>query len=119
MSTPFTRPLPAAPTRRPADRPLRARGERGAVLVYTAILGLLLIGILGLALDSAYVLTTAQQLQHAADAAALAGVRLVKAEADPLNASNEFPVTRHCGPYSGWSSTTRHAASERSAVHRR
>jgi Flp pilus assembly protein TadG len=58
-------------------------------LIFAALLGLVLIGFLGLAVDSAYVLSTKQQLQHAADAAALAGVRQVKAEFDPL-----YPLTR-------------------------
>jgi Flp pilus assembly protein TadG len=65
------------------------RGQRGVALIFAALLGLVLIGFLGIAVDSAYVLSTKQQLQHAADAAALAGVRQVKTELDPL-----YPLTR-------------------------
>lgn len=53
------------------------------VIVYVAILALVLIGLLGLALDGAFVASTSQQLQHAADAAALNAVRYVKLETDP------------------------------------
>jgi Flp pilus assembly protein TadG len=70
------------------------RGEAGMTLVYVAVLGLLLVGILGLAIDSAYVMTTHQQLQQASDAAALAAVQVVKGEADPFDASNPYPLTR-------------------------
>jgi len=62
--------------------------ERGMVLVYVAILSLVLIGLVGLALDGALVASTAQQLQHGADAAALNAVRYVELDTDP------FPVTR-------------------------
>lgn len=60
--------------------------ERGAVLIYVAILALILIGLVGLAMDGAWVLTTSQQLRHAADAAALNGARYVKTDTDPFNA---------------------------------
>jgi Flp pilus assembly protein TadG len=69
----------------PAARP----GQRGVALIYTVLLGMLMIGFLGIAIDSAYILSTKQQLQHAADAAALAGVQKVKSELDPL-----YPLTR-------------------------
>jgi Flp pilus assembly protein TadG len=64
------------------------------IVVYVAVLGLLLIGFMGLAIDSAYVMTTHQQLQQAADAAALAAVQVVKTEADPGDPGNPYPVTR-------------------------
>ena len=72
------------PVRCPA---VRSR-ERGMVLVYVAILSLVMIGLVGLALDGALVASTAQQLQHGADAAALNAVRYVELDTDP------FPVTR-------------------------
>jgi Flp pilus assembly protein TadG len=72
------------PVRCPA---VRSR-ERGMVLVYVAILSLVMIGLVGLALDGALVASTAQQLQHGADAAALNAVRYVDLDTDP------FPVTR-------------------------
>jgi Flp pilus assembly protein TadG len=64
-------------------------GQRGVALIYTILLGMVMIGFLGIAVDSAYILSTKQQLQHAADAAALAGVQKVKSELNPL-----YPVTR-------------------------
>jgi Flp pilus assembly protein TadG len=64
-------------------------GQRGVALIYAVLLGMVLIGFLGIAVDSAYILSTKQQLQHAADAAALAGARQVKAELNPL-----YPATR-------------------------
>ena len=72
------------PVRCPAQR----SSERGMVLVYVAILALVMIGLVGLALDGALVASTAQQLQHGADAAALNAVRYVELDTDP------FPVTR-------------------------
>lgn len=56
--------------------------ERGLVLVYVALLALVIIGFVGLAIDGAFVLSTSQQLQHAADAAALDAVRYVGTEVD-------------------------------------
>jgi len=57
---------------------------RGVVLVWVAVFLLLLVLILGLALDTAKVFLVSHQLQNAADAAALAGVRVIKE--DPNNA---------------------------------
>jgi Flp pilus assembly protein TadG len=62
--------------------------ERGMVLVYVAILALVLVGLVGLAIDGALVASTAQQLQHGADAAALHAVRYVEIDVDP------YAVTR-------------------------
>lgn len=58
------------------------------VLVYVAILALVLVGLVGLAIDGALVASTAQQLQHGADAAALHAVRYVELDIDP------YAVTR-------------------------
>ena len=60
--------------------------ERGVILIVVAILGLVLIGLVGLALDGAWVVSTSQQLRHAADAAALNGARYVKTDTDPFDA---------------------------------
>ncbi len=55
----------------------RRRRQRGIALIWVAILGMVLVGLAGLALDTGYVLVTAHQLQNAADAAALAGANSV------------------------------------------
>ncbi|HOB74710.1 MAG TPA: TadG family pilus assembly protein [Phycisphaerae bacterium] len=63
--------------------PLRNSTRRRAVaLVWVAILGLILIGMVGLALDAGVVVLSRQQLQNAADAAALAGAAKVKLDTD-------------------------------------
>ncbi|UCC97444.1 MAG: pilus assembly protein, partial [Phycisphaerales bacterium] len=56
--------------------------RRGVVLVWTAILLLLMILLVGLSLDSGKVALTYHQLHNAADAGALAGCRLVKVDPD-------------------------------------
>jgi hypothetical protein len=53
---------------------------RGVALLWTAAVMLVLILIVGLALDTAKVLFTTHQLQNAADAAALAGAQFVKGD---------------------------------------
>ena len=53
------------------------KNENGIALVWMAILIVVFIGIVGLALDWGYAFWTAQKLQNAADAAALAGARQV------------------------------------------
>ncbi|MHC5211730.1 MAG: pilus assembly protein TadG-related protein [Planctomycetota bacterium] len=92
MSTHATLSRTASPASVTQLHPLRS--QRGATLIMVAILGLFLIGILGIAMDASYVLTTAQQLQRAADASSLAAARLVKFEADPFNPTNTFPLSR-------------------------
>jgi hypothetical protein len=59
-----------------------------------AVALVLLIGMVGIAIDAAYVGTVAQQLQNAADASSLAAVQVVKSEANPLDPTNPFPLTR-------------------------
>ena len=49
------------------------RNERGSVLIFTAVALLALVAIAGITIDSAVMMTTRNQLQGAADAAALAG----------------------------------------------
>ena len=53
----------------PSSSPPR---ERGAITVVSALVALLLVGIVGVALDTAWTLTARMQLQRTADAAALA-----------------------------------------------
>jgi hypothetical protein len=52
--------------------------RRGIALIWTAIFLLLLIGLIGLAIDWGFVALTSHQLQNTADAASLAGARLVR-----------------------------------------
>jgi len=49
------------------------RNEKGMVIVYAAILMVMLFGLLGLAVDSAHLFKVRNELQNAADAAALKG----------------------------------------------
>jgi Flp pilus assembly protein TadG len=49
------------------------RSRRGSIAIFVAIAALVLIGVMGLAIDTGYTLTARAQLQNAADAAALAG----------------------------------------------
>jgi len=62
----------ATVTRRRLDLAARPH-RRGSIALFCAIAVLVLIGLVGLALDTAMVRTTAQELQRTADAAALAG----------------------------------------------
>jgi Flp pilus assembly protein TadG len=54
--------------------------RRGSAIVFVAILASLLIGLLLLSLDTAHVRLTAQELQRAADAGALAGAEQLAAD---------------------------------------
>jgi Flp pilus assembly protein TadG len=56
----------------------RTPSQSGWVAVFAAMLGLVLIAFIGVAIDLAYSWTTAHQLQKAADAASMAGARVVK-----------------------------------------
>jgi len=53
---------------------------RGAVLIWTALLLVVMIGFVGLSIDWAKVGVNVHQMQNAADAAALAGAQIVKRE---------------------------------------
>lgn len=64
----------------------RAPVRRGAVLVWVGILLFVFIGLLGLAVDWGYTFWTAQKLQNAADAAALAGAQEVWSSPDDARA---------------------------------
>jgi Flp pilus assembly protein TadG len=67
------------------------RHERGLSVILVAILGLLLVGFVGLAVDAGHVYTAGGQLQDAADAAALAAARQVLNDTSP---GGTFQVTR-------------------------
>src|SRR5262245_35101260 len=56
---------------------LLRRRRHGGAIVYTVIVLLVLIGFVGLAVDWGYMTWTAQKLQTAADASALAGAQQV------------------------------------------
>lgn len=66
----------------------------GAVAVWVALMLLVLLGFVGLALDSAHVLTAKQQLQSAADAAALAATAQVASDPDASHPSTPYQTTR-------------------------
>jgi Flp pilus assembly protein TadG len=69
----------------------RCRSERGVVLIFVIVATVILLGFVGLAIDSAQVGTAAQQLQSAADAAALSAVRMLHSETVH---DGTFPLTR-------------------------
>jgi Flp pilus assembly protein TadG len=54
-------------------RPAPRRAARGQAVVFFALMSLVLLGVLGLALDGGYLLAKRRMMQTAADAAALAG----------------------------------------------
>jgi len=64
--------------------------QRGVSAILVAVCAVILIGLAGLALDLAFVRSTGQSLQAAADAASLAAARLVKLD----SASTQFQATR-------------------------
>jgi Flp pilus assembly protein TadG len=64
-------------------------------MLFVAIIGLVLIGVMGLAIDGAFVFSTRQQLQNASDAAALAAARVVKLDGETGGASSQFLTTRN------------------------
>jgi hypothetical protein len=74
-----TPPTPGVWERRARPEPRAAiQPERGTITVFAAILALVLIGLMGLALDTAWVLTAREQLQLTADAAALAAAAQIE-----------------------------------------
>lgn len=54
------------------------RGRRGIAHIWLVLLMMAILGMIGLAIDIAYIVLAGQQFQGAADAAALAGGRMVK-----------------------------------------
>jgi Flp pilus assembly protein TadG len=72
--------------------------RRGGVLVYTAIVLFVLIGFIGLAIDWGYMTWTAQKLQNAADAAALAGAQQVwTSQTNARNAAVNYAALNEAG----------------------
>src|SRR6187399_1752992 len=67
-------------------RPLR-RGESGMIAVAVALMAVVILGFAGLALDTSHVQATGEQLQAAADAAALAGAATLSGETSPEGGS--------------------------------
>jgi Flp pilus assembly protein TadG len=67
--------------------------HRGISLVFVAILLPVLIGIVGLAIDTTYVILTYQQLQVAADAAALAGATQLNTLLNPRPGTPVPPIS--------------------------
>jgi len=63
-----------------------ASDRRGVVLVWVAALLVLFVTLIGVGIDSAYVLVTKQQLSNAADAAALAAVAQVHGDLNEVRA---------------------------------
>lgn len=59
-------------------------GERGAAVIYVAILLVVLLGVTALAVDVGYMMVVRNQLQNAADAAALAAARKLGSIYEPL-----------------------------------
>src|SRR5436190_4346880 len=92
------RPMNRSPT---PNRMLDPR-RRGFVYIWVALLGLVLIGFLGLAVDAGYMIHTGNQLQNAAEAAALAAAQELgdgevaardKAmQVSPLNSAGGVPI---------------------------
>jgi len=70
------------------------RLERGFSLVLVAILVVVLLGFVGMAIDAGHMNTTAQQLQTAADAAALAAAAKLHSEVLNGDSGGTFPITR-------------------------
>lgn len=68
-----------------AALPRRRSQERGAVLIFVTIIALLIIGMVGLAMDRAHVSRTNQLLRNAADAAALNAVRYLNEDGEAPN----------------------------------
>jgi Flp pilus assembly protein TadG len=67
----------------------RRPSERGSVLVVVAVALLMLIGVAALVIDLGVLYAAAQQAQHAADVAALAGAGRLRAGMNPTDAANE------------------------------
>ncbi len=66
---------------------LHNRDRRSGITgVWVALMGSLMVVFLGLAIDTSYVVRTIQELQIAADSAALAGAAQVKADIDAARA---------------------------------
>lgn len=70
----------------------RLRSQRGSILAIVALLAVVLLGFAALAIDSHHIEGAAQQLQAAADSAALAGAAKLSDESSSSGGS--YPLTR-------------------------
>jgi hypothetical protein len=87
----------------------KRRRAKGITLVWSAIMLIVMIGFLGIVIDMSYVHLTANQLQNAADAAALAGARMIRIDQTyarnqakyigGLNTAARDPVFLDLNPY--------------------
>ena len=66
------------------------RKRRGAVAPFTAVLAMVLVGMVAFAVDLAWVVVTQNHLQSSVDAAALAGDRLMGNPNDPYPRMNGY-----------------------------
>jgi len=82
---------------------LKNRGKKGIALVWSAIMLITLLLFTGISIDVARIYLTANQLQNAADAAALAGAQVVKAGNDPNTRDRTYNLA-HANYYVGGSS---------------
>ena len=72
--------------------------RRGNVIVFSAFLMIIFMGVLALSIDIGYVFTLQAQLQRSVDAAALAGVgELVNGETEATNAAKEYLIRNPVG----------------------
>jgi Flp pilus assembly protein TadG len=71
-----------------------ASRRRGSAIVFVVLFLVIVLGFVGLGLDSGSVLSAKQQLQAAADAAALAGAALVETDPTAGDPSTPYQVTR-------------------------
>lgn len=77
------------PSERSGSEAPRDDSRRGSISIFSAITALLLVGVMGLGLDTALVMTARQQLQRTADAASLAAAAKVK-----LPGQTNYDLTR-------------------------
>lgn len=83
--------------------PTKARKHSGAMLITTALFFIVLIGFAAVAIDVGHLLITRNELQNAADAAALAGANCLNKEPDPANPSADcIKTSLQTGPLN-WS----------------
>ena len=91
--------------RRRTDRAVMAMGcgcrQRGAVLVWTAILVVVLLSCVALAVDVGYLYVTRAQLQNAADAGALAAMAAVREGASRTEAQEAALAVAHANQAAG------------------
>jgi Flp pilus assembly protein TadG len=82
------------------------RDESGAVAIITAILMVVLLGFLSLAVDIGHLATVKNELQNAADAAALAGARALVFQSGEVARIVPLPDPPYCGQAKTWAQTT-------------